>query len=198
MKLCKLLFAAAGATLLLGALVSTASARNFSTSSQTLRSSWREVIFELPIQISCQVTLEGSLHARTLPKVLGSLMGYITSAILGPCSSFTATILRETLPWHIRYSGFEPRLPEIRSIIVHVDGFAVKIREPFGISCLARSEALQPFIGRFHRNPVTRELIGTSIGGSLPCGGFQVGLSSSEGTVSLQGTTGTRVSVSLI
>jgi hypothetical protein len=199
MKLCKLLLAAAGATVLLGALVSTASARNFSVSSQNIRSSWREVIFELPfVNVNCQVTLEGSLHTRTMPKVLGSLIGYITSAILGPCAEGTATILRETLPWHVRYSGFEPRLPEIRSLIIHVIGSAFRVRELFGIGCLAISEAAHPAIGRFHRNPLTHELIGASIGGTLPCGEFSGSFRSSEGTVSVQGTTSTRISVSLI
>jgi hypothetical protein len=199
MRLCKVLLAAAGATVLLSALVSNASARNLSLSNQRIRSSWREVIFELPfINTNCQVTLEGSFHTRTMPKVLGTLMGYITSAILGPCAEGSYTILRETLPWHVRYSGFEPRLPEIRSLIVHIINWAVRIGEPFGIACLARSEPLHPLIGRFHRNPATHELIGVSLGGTMPCSEFTVAFRSSEGSISLQGTTTTRISVSLI
>ena len=94
MKTCKLLVAAAGATVLLGVLVSSASARNFSVSNQNLSVMWRSLEFALPgATTRCAVTLEGSLHTRTLPKVAGSLIGYVTKAILGPCSFGTATLL---------------------------------------------------------------------------------------------------------
>jgi hypothetical protein len=200
MKIGKLLLAAAGATVLLGALVSSASARNFSISSQRIRSSWREVIFRGGFgETNCPVTLEGSLHTRTMAKVIGTLMGYITSAIVGTCPVGEATILTETLPWHVRYSGFEPRLPEIRSIIIHVIGTSFRVQEAFGLTCLARSTPERPAVGRFHREPVTHELIGVSISGRLPCEGFGEGtFTSSEGTISVQGTTTTRISVSLI
>jgi hypothetical protein len=42
----------------------------------------------------CQVTLEGSLHTRTIAKVQGALIGYITTARLA-CSSGSLTILPE-------------------------------------------------------------------------------------------------------
>jgi hypothetical protein len=201
MKPFKLLVAAAGATVLLSALVSSASARNFSISNHSIRSSWREVIFNgLFGETNCQVTLEGSLHSSTMAKVIGTLMGYITSAILGPCSVGTATIHRESLPWHVKYSGFEPRLPEIRSLIVHVLGVRFSVREPGGITCTATSENAHPAVGRFHRNPVTHQLIGVSVAGRVPtnCLGAEGTFSSSEGTISLQGTTGTGISLSLI
>src|SRR4051794_14739384 len=159
MKFCKVLLAALGATVLLGALVSTASARNFSTSSQTLRASFREVRWRLPFGITnCQVTLEGSLHSRTIDKVPGRLIGYITSAALGSCSSGTATILRETLPWHVRYANFTGTLPNITSLGTNVIDASFRVRETFTITCLARSTAAQPAIGTFNRDVVGRTL----------------------------------------
>ena len=76
MKLIKTLLTTAAAALLLAGLVATASARTFSVSNQTLRSQFREVNFALPFFTTrCQVTLEGSLHSRTIAKVMDSLIG---------------------------------------------------------------------------------------------------------------------------
>ena len=92
MKLCKLLLAAVGATVLLGSLVSSASARAFSVDNSNIRAAFREVRFHFPeATVICQVTLEGSLHSMTIAKTIGSLIGYITRATLGPCQAGTAT-----------------------------------------------------------------------------------------------------------
>jgi len=203
MKICKLLFAAAGATVLLGALVSSASARNLSVSNQSISGMWSSVEFNLPgATTRCHVTLEGSLHSRTMAKVLGSLMGYITRAILGPCLSGTATILRETLPWHVSYSGFRGTLPNIDSIIVHVTEAAWRVRESGGTNCLARSSAARPAIGQFHRNTVSHEITEASISGRIPTGfeclGIEGTFRSDSGAISLLGTQNVRISVSLI
>ena len=115
-------------------------------------------------------SLEGSFHSATAAKTLGSLMGYVTSAILGPCASGTATALRETLPWHIRYSGFEGALPEIRSVIAHIIGSSWRVRESGGINCLGRSTASEPSVVTFHRNTVTREITEAGVGGSIRTG----------------------------
>jgi len=78
MKIVKLLLAAMGATVVLGVLVPSASARAFSYESQTFRAAYRELRFALlGNTISCRVTLEGSLHGRTIPKTTGTLVGYI-------------------------------------------------------------------------------------------------------------------------
>jgi hypothetical protein len=200
MKLCKLLLAAMGATVLLGALVSSASARNFSVSEQHIRSSFSRVDFHFPeITTTCHVTLEGSLHTRTIAKTLGSLIGYITSAILGPCANGTATILRETLPWHVRYSGFSGTLPAITSVTVHVIGAAWRIRESGGIACLARSTTGEPAIGRFHIDASGHATAG--IEGSIRTGFECLGIAGSFRSDSpqlLAFSTQTAVSVRLI
>jgi hypothetical protein len=206
MKLFKLLFAAAGATVLLGTLVATASAGRLSISNQSIRSTWRSVSFSgLFGETRCRVTLEGSLHARTMIKSIGTLMGYITSAIVETtCQSGSATILRETLPWHVKYSGFREVLPLFESLIVHVIGASWRIREPGGAICLARTTATKPGIGTYHRDPTTGVLTEAGMEGRIPtgaeCFGFEGTLEASgehSGTVSLLGNLNSIV-VSLI
>jgi hypothetical protein len=170
MKHGKLLPVTIGAIALLGACVGSACARNLSFSSQTFRVAFRNIIFSGNFgEVNCAVTLEGSLHTRSMPKVAGSLVGYITRANLGFCSIGTATILRETLPWHVRYSSFEPRLPEIKSLTVQTET-RFKIREPFGLTCLFASTPENPATLRFHRDPVTQQLTEANRGGTIPSG----------------------------
>jgi hypothetical protein len=153
MKLSKLLLAVVGATVLLGALVSTASAGRLSSSSSTLRATFREVRFAGGFGTTiCAVTLEGSLHSRTIAKVANALIGYITRAALGSCTQGSATILTETLPWHVRYVGFTGTLPNIGSLITSVSRASFQIREPvFGITCLAASTDARPTTGTYTR-----------------------------------------------
>jgi hypothetical protein len=201
MKICKLLLAAAGTTVLLGALVSSASARNFSISNQNIRASFREVNFRGAFgETRCQVTLEGSLHSITMEKSIGRLMGYITSAVLGPCAVGTATIHRETLPWHVRYSGFEGPLPNITSLRTHVIGASWSVREPGGFTCSARSSAAEPATGTYHRNTATHRLEEVGIGGTIrtTCFGASGSFTSDSARVSLLGAGHTSVFVSLI
>jgi hypothetical protein len=202
MKLCKLLLAAAGATVLLGALVSSASAGRLSVSNQSISAMWSTVTFTGPFGATrCHVTLEGTLHSATMVKTVGSLIGYITRAILNICEAGAATILTETLPWHIRYSGFQGTLPEITSLIVHVIGGAFRIREPGGITCLATTTAAQPGIGTFHRSLGSHALFGPTIGGRIrtgaECFGAEGTLESVSGQISRSGT-GLDILVSLI
>jgi hypothetical protein len=201
MKICKLLLAAAGATMLLGALVSTASAGRLEISTKELSMMWRSVEFRLPFATPrCQVTLDSTLHERTMIKDLGTLMGYITRAILGTCTGGTATILTSTLPWHVRYSDFEGTLPEITSIIVHVIGASFRISGG-GFTCLARSEANHPGVGTIHRNPATHLITEVGISGRMPTGAEcfgQEGTFSSDSGIASVSNTNTSVSVSLI
>jgi len=172
MKLSKLLLATIGATVLLGALVSNASARSFSISNQFIRSSFRSVTFDGVFgNIVCPVSLEGSLHARIIPKVAGTLIGYITRADLGACQVGRATILRETLPWHVRYLSFAGTLPNITQLRINVINASFRIQEPFA-GCLARSTAASPAIGVIERSVATRELTVGNIEGVIPtsCG----------------------------
>jgi hypothetical protein len=200
MKLRKLLLAAVSATVLLSTLGSSASARNFSLSNQFHRDSFSRVEFHLPgTTTTCHVTLEGSVHSRTFAKTIGSLIGYITSAILGPCAAGTASILRETLPWHARYSGFEGALPAIRSVILHIIGASWRIREGGGINCLARSSAAEPVTERVHVDASGHQTAG--IAGTIRTGAECLGISGSFASdsprVVLLGTS-TAISLTLI
>jgi hypothetical protein len=202
MKLCKLLLASVGATVLLGALVSSASARNFEVSNQRLRAIFTNVEFHLPgATTRCPLTIEGSLHTRTMAKVIGSLIGYITRVDLGVCAAGTATVLTSTLPWHVSYSGFTGILPEITSIITHVIGASWRVRESGGIACLARSSATEPVIGNYHRDPATHQLHSAEIRGTIrtgiECFGISGSFRSDRGSVSLSGAN-TLIFVSLI
>jgi hypothetical protein len=123
---------------------SAASARSFSITNQNIRATWRELIFEgkperpnNPGPIRCAVTMEGSFHTRTIIKEAGALIGYITRAqVQHPCvggeyifHNGTETILRgrpeTTLPWHLRYSSFTGRLPDITALNVVMRGMVM-------------------------------------------------------------------------
>ena len=172
MRIFKLLLAAMGTTVVLGVLVVSASAREISYESQTFRFAFREVNFSAAGRTTrCQLTLEGSLHARNVPKTAGSLLGFITAATAGPCTSGSFTVLRETLPWHYRISGFEGNLPAITSIIWHATNVSLRIREAGGLGCLIRSTTAQPLANRTHINPVTSSAIGVSQIGTIRTGG---------------------------
>ena len=203
MKICKLLLATVGASVLLGALVSGASARNWSVSNQNLSAMWRSLEFALPgATTRCQLTVEGSLHTRTLPKIVGSLIGYITKVILGPCTAGTASVLAETLPWHVRYSAFSGSLPEITSIIIHVVNASFRMREAGGISCLVRTSAAEPSVGTFHRNTANAAITEVGVSGEIrtgaECFGVRGRFTSDSGAVSLLGTSNVLISLSLI
>jgi hypothetical protein len=145
MKSIKLLLLTAGVAAVLGTVAAGASARNLSLSEESVRAMFREVDFFLPFgHTKCQVTLEGTFHGRTIAKSPGRLIGYITRALLGPCSVGTATILRETLPWHMHYRAFGGTLPGITSIVTDIVDSSLRVREPSGVSCLTRSTAEAP------------------------------------------------------
>jgi len=140
MKLFKLLLAAAGATVLLGTLVSTATAGHLEASALTTRATFRRVDFIGGFGTTeCEITLEGSLHERTITKERELLIGYITNArVATRCIKGSATILQESLPWHVRYESFTGTLPNITSFITTTSGSRFQIKEPvFGITCLA-------------------------------------------------------------
>jgi hypothetical protein len=199
MKLSKLLLAVVGATVLLGSLVATASAGRLSSSSQTLRATFREVRFSGGFGTTvCNVTLEGSLHERTIAKAANNLIGYITAAAVGGCTQGSATILRETLPWHVRYQGFTGTLPAITTIVTRVINSSFQIREPvFGITCLARATEATPTIGTYNRE-ASGALTTARISGSVPtnCGAEGTLEGTSNSLTELNSTT--RITITLI
>ena len=140
------------ATALLAFGVGTATARNFSVSNQNIRATFHEIEFVAgSVTNTCDVTLEGSLHARTIPKVLNSLIGYVTRVEVSNCRVVT-TVLTETLPWHVRFRGFSGNLPNISLLIG-------RARATFRVAtCLAEAELESVIV----RNPATGELISGS------------------------------------
>jgi hypothetical protein len=171
MRVRKAVFATVAATILLGALVGSASARNFSISNQFMSATFRRVTFEGPFgTITCEVVVEGSFHRRTTAKRVGSLVGYITRETLNSCAAGAATILQETLPWHIRYLGFSGTLPNITTITANIVRAAFQIRQLF--NCLATSTEADPLVVTFNRDLATRVVTTATVTGTVPstCG----------------------------
>jgi len=202
MRLCKLLLASVGVTVLFGVLAWGAFARNFEVSNQRIRGIFTSIEYHLPgVSTRCAITLEGSLHTRTMTKVLGTLIGYITREDLGACTAGTATVLTSTLPWHVKYSGFLGTLPEISSIITHVIGSAWRVREAEGIACLATSTTTEPVIVNYHRETAGRVLTAAEIRGTIrtrfECLGIAGSFRSDRGAL-VGSPNGERVTLNLI
>lgn len=153
----RLLLAAAGAAFALALAASAASANRLSISSNGVRIVFPEITFErfeLGVEISCDLTLEGSFHSRTIAKVAGSLVGIVTRVGSRACSS--SDFLLESLPWHIRYGRFAGLLPNITMMEVKIVGFSFQYTEIGGQRCLYRGTEANPTNWEF-----TREFGGT-------------------------------------
>ena len=184
-----------------------ASANRFSYSSQSFRIIWTSLTFSEAggnFPISCPVTLEGSFHSATVAKVREALVGYITRASVNNagCSEGQATILRESLPWHVKYQSFTGTLPRITGVRHYLIGAAFQIEPGLGIVCLARSSERFPAAG-----DATREAGGniTSLTPdstlAIPVTGTacpEAGIFSGSGEVFVQGSSERRVRLSLI
>src|SRR5215207_8133225 len=135
----KLILTALAASLLLAAVVSTASAASLSTSNQNIRATWTSLEFEgtgTGLFIRCQVTLEGSFHSRTIAKVARSLISAITKgqvkqetctngrgATFNGVERYNGTTSPNTLPWHLTYESFTGTLPAIATVSVLLQRF---------------------------------------------------------------------------
>lgn len=199
MKTCKLLLAAIAATLLLGALATSASARSLSSSSQTLRETFSVVEFRGSggTTTRCPITLESSFHSRTFAKTANSLVGYVTRATLGVC---TATVLAATLPWHIQYTAFTGVLPRITGMRTRIVGFSLQTAEPLLSPCLIASTTAEPLIDAYSRETATETLTTSQVAGSIRMRGCLEGstnISSTLGAVTVAGAA-TRVTLRLI
>jgi hypothetical protein len=202
----------AASAALLGALVlafatSGASARNLSYSSQTYRILWASLRFSESggnFPITCPVTLEGSFHSRTFAKVRDLLAGYITRAVVNNagCTEGQATILAESLPWHVTYQSFTGSLPSINSVRYNLIGAAFQIEPTFGIVCLARTTTTFPAAGdaaRDARGNITSLIPDSEL--AIPVTGTncpRAGIFSGGGEVFVLGSTSQRVTLSLI
>ena len=194
MRKSKLLLAALAATALLGVMVSNASAGRLSVNEQGFRITWAELNFTeaiFRVGVHCPVTLEGTFHYRTIVKAIGSLIGYVTRAIVDnvACRGGHATVLTETLPWHVTYEGFNGTLPSITGIITLLAEPAFRLEIPLiGLNCLSRATNIRGTItgtreagGAFKAERLTpgRE--------TIPCGGVN-GTFEGTGTVTRLGS----------
>jgi hypothetical protein len=166
----KLVMGALIAALMLSAAVTTASARRFEFSNQRFLAIWEGVeplIFGAGGQtIRCDATIEGSFHSRTISKVCGQLVGYVTEArIAHPCEIGDAWFQNgieeipgegrtNTLPWHIRFESFTGVLPRITGIRLQVINMAWLLHNELW-NCLYKSTAAKPAFGILRVNEVT-------------------------------------------
>jgi hypothetical protein len=139
----RLLLSCALATVALAAMVNGASARSLSISNQNIRAVWAPVFIIVPMtpvgEHRCTLTLEGSFHSRTIAKVNGALIGYITWASVGhPCGGegemwvhngverpLGGAAPATSLPWHMTYQGFTGSLPNISEVRILIRGIRV-------------------------------------------------------------------------
>jgi hypothetical protein len=155
-RMSKALLAAASAAVLLSLAVGTASARRIEFSETHWMAVWSEIepwvieeVGELSPPISCPVTLSGSIHSRTISKVSGQLIGYVTRAMFGTCRGGRAIVLPATLPWHIRYLSFSGTLPNIEFIRVAIVGLGIQSEEAGGRTCLYLTTEARPATATF-------------------------------------------------
>ena len=147
--LIKVLIAAISATALLGMIAGGASARSLEVTNweNGFRIVWNPLRLEAGgREASCPVTLEGTFERHTFAKLTSERVGKVTEAAVGTCTRNTATALRETLPWEVKYNSFGGTLPSITSITLNL------IRASFqatleGVTCLARTENSRPARG---------------------------------------------------
>jgi hypothetical protein len=200
MKSRKAALAVVGAVVLLGSLATAASARNLSVSNLRLRATFASAeLSGLFGTTGCALTAEGSFHTRTIAKVVSRLVGYVTSASLGPCRNGSATLLTETLPWHVQYGSFSGSLPNISGVTGKVVNVSFRIRETGGITCLFRSTTAEPATTTLSRE-AGGAATSVTLGGSIRSGAECLGASSSLGgtSSSLTNETGTRGTITLI
>jgi hypothetical protein len=192
----KLILAGLGATLLMGFAVSTAAARNFSVSSQNFRGTFNNLRFEaIGITDTCRVTIEGSLHTRTIAKVAGSLIGYITRVTIGQCSQGT-TVLTATLPWHISYEGFSGRLPAITLLILRAAETRFRIANCLALGDFRFRISRDPVSGHIYLLEVSRQSVPIIEGFLCPEEGSLESVG--RGQIYQSGSPTTRVSLTLI
>lgn len=179
---------------MLAALVGAASARKFSTSSQAVRATFRRLDYSGGFGTAeCEVVIEGTFHRRRAAKLAGMLMGYLTAGNVTRCARGGATIDREMLPWHLRYTGFTGTLPNITSIAATASGLAFRMREPiFGVTCRVTGASTSVTL----RLGAGRAATEASVSGTTSCSGITGTLSGS--TTSVDNRAGARITVTLI
>jgi len=203
-KSSKLLFTGMAAAFLMAFAVGTASANHLSISSRLVIIRWTPLRFIAGSNtISCNVTLEGSFHSATIAKVNEALVGHISRGSVNSCTGGSATILNETLPWHVRYAGFTGTLPNITGINLRLISASFRVQPSGSVVCLARSTIENPARGIANENAAThvvRELTAES-GAGIPLNGFLcefAGEGHFEGVGALENGARASVTVTLI
>jgi hypothetical protein len=198
----KLALAALSAAMLLAVVVSVASANRLATSNQAWRATFTPMTFTGGgSTVRCNVTLEGSFHSRTISKVVGQLVGYVTKATVSPhpCTGGDAEAAQESLPWHLRYNSFTGTLPNITTIVVEAISTRFWVESEiigFGFRCFYRTN-IPGTINREAGGAITtmrfnKTGIATESGFPCPSGNLE-----GTGNVTLQGTT-TKITVTLV
>jgi hypothetical protein len=161
----KLLLVSVLAGLLLLAAVNTASARRLEVTEQRWDTIWPSLeVSSAGTAIRCPLTLLGSFHSKITSKVSGELIGYVNIAEMASnaCTGGRARVLRETLPWHVRYDSFVGALPSISSIRNQLVGANFLI-EAFGFaSCLYTTTARTPGFATINLTSGIAESVGAS------------------------------------
>jgi hypothetical protein len=158
----RLLLATLVAAASLAVAVSTAGARRIEFSDQHIRAYWGGFTPTILSDgggffiIECVATVEGSFHSRTLSKVSGQLIGYITAAVVpfvceegevailnGIEPVHTGTVSPNRLPWHIRFDSFTGVLPRITGIRIQIIDASILLWNAFA-GCLYRSTSARP------------------------------------------------------
>jgi len=165
----KTLLAVVAGTTLLAVLAVTAGATRLASSETRIVARFSNAEFSGPFGTSrCPITLEGSFHEGTIVKTLGRLLGFITGGSIGVCPSGSATLLTESLPWHMAYLSFTGSLPNITSLSTNLIGFGLRVRTGME-SCLIRSTTTEPVKLTFNREP-GGVLTSLELGGSIRTG----------------------------
>lgn len=153
------LLAALFAAVVLAAATAGASANRLSIQAPVFRIIFARFTLQpsLGSSVICPLTVAGTFHGAVLTKNLNSLIGHVVSVSIGRqfageevCEGGFATVLRETLPWHVQYGGFTGILPSISGMIARFIGFAMKI-DNGSIACLFRTTNERPLRGTFIR-----------------------------------------------
>jgi hypothetical protein len=130
----RLLLTSLAATAILALATTTTTANILSISNQQTRIIWSSLELSNTVTtnvVRCAVTLEGSFHNGTIAKIRELLVGYLSRAAVqnNQCTGGRATILSETLPWHLTYNSFRGTLPRIEEVLLNLirAGFIIEI-----------------------------------------------------------------------
>jgi hypothetical protein len=154
------LTAITAAILLLTAIATNATAGRLSTTEQSFRNTFTSLEFTAGSTIRCRVTLEGSFHSRTIPKVRGLLVGAITRAIVAhPCTGGEVWadngsevqplgVAPQRLPYHMTYDSFVGTLPAITAVALALSRASFVLQATIlGLTCRGRYGRVEDTIG---------------------------------------------------